>query len=188
MPTGGSTVDIEGVSLLVTRVQSGDIAAFEQLLRRMHGPLRPYLTKLAGAAAADDILQEVAFKVFRQIKHLREPRVFMAWALRIATRVAFAHLKKEKQWRELENDPEVASPLATTSLPGREGVDGSDFLELVSHASPASRAVLILHYQQHLSIEEAAAILDIPVGTAKSRLSYGIAAIRKYVKERQENE
>ena len=104
MPTGGSTVDIEGVSLLVTRVQSGDIAAFEQLLRRMHGPLRPYLTKLAGAAAADDILQEVAFKVFRQIKHLREPRVFMAWALRIATRVAFVHLKKEKQWRELEND------------------------------------------------------------------------------------
>ena len=36
--------------------------------------------------------------------------------------------------------------------------------------------------------EEAAAILDIPVGTAKSRLSYGIAAIRKYVKEKQENE
>jgi DNA-directed RNA polymerase specialized sigma24 family protein len=46
----------------------------------------------------------------------------------------------------------------------------------------------LLHYQQHLSIEEAAAILDIPIGTAKSRLSYGIAAIRKYVKEKQENE
>ena len=73
MPAGGSTVDIEGVSLLVTRVQSGDVAAFEQLLLRMHGALRQYLNNLAGAAAADDILQEVAFKVFRQIKHLREP-------------------------------------------------------------------------------------------------------------------
>jgi RNA polymerase sigma-70 factor (ECF subfamily) len=159
MPTGGSTVDIEGVSLLVTRAQSGDVAAFEQLLLRMHGPLRPYLNRLAGEAAADDILQEVAFKVFRQIKHLREPRVFMAWAFRIATRVAFVHLKKEKQWRELENDPEAASSLAT-SLPGREDLE-SDFLELVSHASPASRAILLLHYQQHLSIEEAAAILDM---------------------------
>jgi RNA polymerase sigma-70 factor (ECF subfamily) len=153
----------------------------------MHGPLRQYLNNLAGAAAADDILQEVALKVFRQIKHLREPRVFMAWTFRIATRVAFVHLKKAKQWRELENDPEVARSLATSCVSGREGFE-SDFLELVSHASPASRAVLLLHYQQHLSIEEAAAILDIPVGTAKSRLSYGIAAIRKYVKEKQENE
>lgn len=187
MPTGGSTVDTDGISLLVTRAQTGDVAAFEQLLLRLHGPLRQYLNNLAGAAAAaDDILQEVAFKVFRKIKHLREPRVFMAWTFRIATRVAFDHLKKAKQWRELENDPEVARSLAT-SLSGREGLE-SDFLELVSHASPASRAVLLLHYQQHLSIEEAAAILDIPVGTAKSRLSYGIAAIRKYVKEKQENE
>ena len=186
MPTGGSTVDREGVSLLVTRAQSGDVAAFEQLLLRMHGPVRQYLNKLAGAAAADDILQEVAFKVFREIKHLREPRVFMAWTFRIATRVAFVHLKKAKQWRELANEPEVARSL-TTSLSRREGLEW-DFLELVSHASPASRAVLLLHYQQHLSIEEAAAILDIPVGTAKSRLSYGIAAIREYIKEKQGNE
>jgi RNA polymerase sigma-70 factor (ECF subfamily) len=186
MRPGGSNVDREGDSLLVLRAQSGDVAAFEQLLLRMHGALRPYLNNLAGAAAADDILQEVALKVFRQIKHLREPRVFMAWTFRIATRVAFVHLKKAKQWRELENDPEAARSLAT-SLSGREGLD-SDFLELVGHASPASRAVLLLHYQQHISIEGAAAILDIPVGTAKSRLSYGIAAIRKFVKEKQENE
>src|SRR3954471_24205449 len=152
----------------------------------MHGPLRQYLNNLAGAAAADDILQEVAFKIFRQIKHLREPRVFMAWTFRIATRVAFVHLKKAKRWREIENDLEVARFLPA-GLSGQEGLD-SDFLELVGHASPASRAVLLLHYQQHLSIDEAAAILDIPVGTAKSRLSYGIAAIRKYIKEKQENE
>jgi len=187
MRSGGSTSDREGDRLLVTRAQSGDVAAFEQLLRRMHGPLRQYLNHLAGAAAADDILQEVAFKVFRQIKHLHEPGVFMAWTFRIATRAAFAHLKKAKQWRELENDPEVARSLTASCSSGREDFE-SDFLELVSHASPASRAVLLLHYQQHLSIEEAAAILDIPVGTVKSRLSYGIAAIRKYVKEKQENE
>ena len=183
VPTGDFTADIQGISLLVTRAQSGDVPAFEQLLRRMHGPLRQYLNNLAGAAATDDILQEVAFKVFRQIKHLREPRVFMPWTFRIATRVAFVHLKKAKRWHELENDPEVARSLAR-SLSGREGLD-SDFLELVSHASQASRAILLLHYQQHLSIEEAAAILDIPIGTAKSRLSYGIAAIRKFIKEKK---
>ena len=95
-------------------------------------------------------------------------------------------LAQAKQWRGLENDLEVARS-RPTNLSGREGLD-SDFLELVGHASPASRAVLLLHYQQHLSIEEAAAILDIPVGTAKSRLSYGIAVIRKYIEEKQEND
>lgn len=102
----------------VTRAQTGDVAAFEQLLLRMHGPVRQYLNNLARAAAAEDILQEVAFKVLRKIKHLREPRVFMAWTFRIATRVAFDHLKKAKQWRELENDPEVARSLSTSFLPG----------------------------------------------------------------------
>jgi RNA polymerase sigma-70 factor (ECF subfamily) len=186
IPIGGFVLDPEGVGLLVVRAQAGDIAAFEQLLLYMQGPLRQYVNNLADEAAAEDILQETALKVFRKIKHLREPRVFLAWTFRIATRVAFDHLKKMRQWRELENDPEVARSLAT-SLSGRGGVD-SDFLELVGQASPASRAVLLLHYQQHLSIDEAAAILDIPVGTAKSRLSYGIATIRKYVKEKQENE
>ena len=50
MPTGGSTVDTDGISLLVTRAQTGDVAAFEQLLLRLHGPLRQYLNNLAGAA------------------------------------------------------------------------------------------------------------------------------------------
>ena len=51
--------------------------------------------------------------------------------------------------------------------------------------SPSSRAVLLLHYQQHLSLEEAAAILDIPVGTAKSRLAYGLTTLRKFMKEQK---
>ena len=57
-------------------------------------------------------------------------------------------------------------------------------LSLIEQVSPSSRAVLLLHYQQHLSLEETAAILDIPFGTAKSRLSYGVATVRKFLKEK----
>jgi RNA polymerase sigma-70 factor (ECF subfamily) len=42
---------------------------------------------------------------------------------------------------------------------------------------------LLLRYEQHLSLEETAAILDVPVGTVKSRLSYGLASIRNQLKE-----
>lgn len=45
--------------------------------------------------------------------------------------------------------------------------------------SPASRAVMVLHFQEELPLPEVAAILEIPLGTAKSRLAYGLAAIRK---------
>jgi RNA polymerase sigma-70 factor (ECF subfamily) len=61
----------------------------------------------------------------------------------------------------------------------------SEFLSMVGRVSPSSRAVLLLHYQQHLSLEEAAAILDIPVGTAKSRLAYGLNTLRRLMKEQK---
>ena len=175
-----SLVDSEGEALLVMRSQCGDLAAFEQLLRKVHGPTRKYVVNLVGESEADDILQEVALKIYRQIRYLREGRVFRAWAFRIATRIAFAYLKKAKPWRELENDPELIRSMADASSNGQERID-SDFLRLVDLVSPASRAVRLLHYQQHLSLEETAAILDLPVGTAKSRLSYGVATIRKFV-------
>lgn len=176
----GSSIDSDGETLLVVRAQCGDLAAFEQLLRRVHGPVRKYVVKLAGESEADDILQEVALKIHREIRHLREPKVFWAWTYRIATRIAFVYLKKAKRWRELENDPELIRSMAVAVATGQEDFD-SDFVRLVDRVSPASRAVLLLHYQQHLSLEETAAILDIPLGTAKSRLSYGVAAIRKFV-------
>ena len=62
--------------LLVLLVQRCDTAAFEKLLRRLHEPLRKYVTNLAGESSADDILQDVSWQIFRQIRQLREPWSF----------------------------------------------------------------------------------------------------------------
>jgi RNA polymerase sigma-70 factor (ECF subfamily) len=108
---------------------------------------------------------------------LREPAVFHAWTLRIASRIATSHLKRAHRWQPLDD-----SPLGTfTPNPDLGGPPDAAFLSLLDHVSPASRAVLLLHYQHDLSLEETAAILDIPVGTAKSRLHYGVATLRKYL-------
>ena len=50
---------------------------------------------------------------------------------------------------------------------------------LASEVSPASRAVLLLHYQDGLPLEEVAAVLEVPLGTIKSRLSYGLTQVRR---------
>src|SRR5580692_2314206 len=164
-------------TLLVLLAQAGDRAALEQLLRDSHAPLRRYITRLAGADLADDILQETSIQIFRKLRFLREPAVFQAWTLRIASRIAITHLKRNHRWQSLDESP--AGIL--TPDPDLGGPPDGDFLSLLEHVSSASRAVLLLHYQHDLSLEETAAILDIPVGTAKSRLHYGVATLRKHL-------
>ena len=164
-------------TLLVLLAQAGDRAALEQLLRNSHAPLRRYITRLAGADLADDILQETSIQIFRKLRFLREPAVFRAWTLRIASRIAIGHLKRARCWQPLDDS---SHGTFTPNPDLGERPDGA-FLSLLDHVSPASRAVLLLHYQHDLSLEETAAILDIPVGTAKSRLHYGVATLRKHL-------
>jgi RNA polymerase sigma-70 factor (ECF subfamily) len=174
----------ENETLLVLLVQRGSIPAFEKLLRRICGPVRGYITSMVVAASADDVLQEISLRIYRQIQWLREPKVFRAWAYRIATRMAIAHVKKEKRWKTVESDPELLGAVASPS-PAHPGEVDAAFLEMTDRVSPASRAVLLLHYQQHLSLEETAVILDVPLGTVKSRLAYGVATLRRLFQEKR---
>ena len=165
-------------TLLVLLAQSGDRAALERLLRETYAPLHRYILRLAGAALADDILQETSLQIFRKLRFLREPAVFRAWAFRIASRIAFSHLKHAQRWQPLEDAP--PEHLATPNPNFGEPPDAA-FFTLLEHVSPASRAVLLLHYQHDLSLEESAAILEIPIGTVKSRLHYGVTTLRKHL-------
>ena len=165
-------------TMLVLLAQAGDRGALEQLLHDAYAPLRRYITYLAGADLADDILQETSLQIFRKLPYLREPAVFRPWTFRIASRIAFSHLKRASRWQALDDAPPEYLAAFDSGLgePPDEG-----FLTLLDRVSPASRAVLLLRYQHDLSLEESAAILEIPIGTAKSRLHYGVTTLRKYL-------
>jgi RNA polymerase sigma-70 factor (ECF subfamily) len=165
-------------TLLVLLAQAGDRTALEQLLRDAYAPLRRYVTRLAGTALADDILQETSLQIFRKLPFLREPAVFRPWTFRIASRIAFSHLKRARRWQPLDDAP---LEQLTTLDPSLGEPPDEAFLDLLVHVSPASRAVLLLRYQHDLTLEETAAILEIPIGTAKSRLHYGVITLRKYL-------
>jgi RNA polymerase sigma-70 factor, ECF subfamily len=165
-------------TLLVLLAQTGDRAALEQLLRDVYAPLRRYITRLVGVSLADDVLQETSIQIFRKLPFLREPAVFLPWTFRIASRIAFSHLRRAQRWKPLDDAPPENLTTVYTSLgePPDEAL-----LTLLDHVSPASRAVLLLRYQHDLTVEESAAILEIPIGTAKSRLHYGVTTLRKYL-------
>lgn len=166
------------LTLTVLLAQAGDRGALEQLLEAVYAPLRRYVTRLAGAELADDILQEASLQIFRKLGHLREPSVFRPWTYRIASRIAFAHLRSARRWQPL--DDAAVEPLAALN-PALDELTSDSLASLLDRVSPASRAVLLLHYQHDLTLEECAAVLDIPLGTAKSRLHYGVNTLRKHL-------
>jgi RNA polymerase sigma-70 factor (ECF subfamily) len=161
----------------VLRAQCGDREALELLLRGIQLALRRYLLRLVGTGSADDVLQEVLFLISCKLKWLDVPEAFRPWAYRIASREAFRQLRKEKRRSEQVRDEALLE-----DVPAAESVVPPELLpELLNSEalSPASRAVLALHFQEELPLAEIAAILEIPLGTVKSRLSYGLAALRR---------
>jgi RNA polymerase sigma-70 factor (ECF subfamily) len=164
----------------VLRAQAGDREAFDALLQMVQAPLYRYILSLVGEAhLAENILQEVFIRIYRKLGWLREPELFRAWAYRIAVREAVKHLKRERRWSDQVRDEAV---LETLSSSPREELD-RELIEqlprLIAGLSPASRAVIVLHYLHELSLDEVAAMLEVPLGTVKSRLAYGLEQLRR---------
>jgi len=161
----------------VIRAQCGDRDALEGVLRSIQPPLLRYVTRIVGATQADDVLQDALVIVARKLSWLEEPRLFRAWAFRIASRVAFEYLRKARREPAHETDEAVLQRIAAPAAPPSEAalaeLLGSDRL------TAASRAVLVLHFQEEMPLAEVAAVLDLPLGTVKSRLAYGLKALRQ---------
>jgi RNA polymerase sigma-70 factor (ECF subfamily) len=160
---------------LVLRAQSGDRDAFDLLLRDVAPPLLRYVIRVtADATLAEDIVQETLIVIVRKIRWLNDPSLFRAWAYRIASREAFRALRKR---RAVITEPigEVEALIETPIDPWQR----ERLLASLDRLSPASRAVITLHYLEELPLADIAAILDLAVGTVKSRLAYGLSQLRK---------
>lgn len=165
------------------RAQCGDHDALEYLLRSIQPALQHFVRGVVRTSNADDVSQDVLVIVCHKLTSLHTPELFTPWAFCIASRCAFRHLKREKRWPE---QPKEESEL--DQLPAQNVYSSTQVLQEllpIDSLSPASRAVLVLHFQEELSLVEVAAILDLPLGTVKSRLAYGLAAIRKHVNKKK---
>ena len=164
------------------RAQCGDRDALEQLLRSVQPALKRYVRRLAGAADADDVVQDVLVSIARNVVWLIEPRLFRPWAFRIASRAAFSHLRRVRRRGVEARDEAVLASLPAPEVPP----DNELLAELLDGdvLSPASRAVLVLHFQEDMQLDEVAAVLEIPLGTVKSRLAFGLKTLRRYLAEK----
>ena len=169
----------------VLRAQSGDRGALDELLEAVQEPLYRYIFRLVGERAlAEDILQEVFIRIYRKLRWLREPELFRPWAYRIASREAFKHLKRERRWVEQIRDESTLEAIPAESSEESYAPELIEHLpQLIARVSPASRAVLILHYLHEMPLAEVAAVLGLALGTVKSRLAYGLESLRSAIRE-----
>jgi RNA polymerase sigma-70 factor (ECF subfamily) len=161
--------------MLVLLAQQGDRNALNKLLERVQDRLFRYISRLLNnSAAAEDVLQETLLRIARKIQWLNEPAFFETWAYRIASHEVFRMAKRSGAAAATESlEIDVAAPEAE---PPRLTWD--ELSRLTCDLSPGCRAVLVLHYGEDRPLQEVAEILDVPLGTVKSRLGYGLTRLR----------
>lgn len=164
---------------LLRSAQKGNKAAFEKLLS-------PYLPKLYSLAYhlvpnhedAADAVQETAIKAFRSISGFREEANLGTWLSRILRNTVLDEVKRAVRRHEeaTEELPEVVEHITE---PGAERRELREIiLALLGELSDKLREPVILYDLDGYSYEEIATIMDINVGTVKSRLNRGRTALR----------
>lgn len=168
---------------LVLQLQNGSLEALGVLYDR-HRRL-VYRTALAITSDTDsaaDLLQDVFLRLHRFAKNIDPTRPLKPWLYRMTVNLAYDWVKRRKRLpRPLDDLAEWL--VGTSKNPPYEAVQRNDEWRQVQKAIAAlpltQRIVVTLYYLNDLSLKEIADILDVPVGTVKSRLYYGRLALKK---------
>jgi len=162
---------------LVERARDGDAEAFDALARSVGDRCMAIACRiLRDSDQAQDAVQAALITAWRELRTLRDAERFEPWLHRILTHECYAEAKRRRRW-----SAEIrVLPLAETTVPdGILTIDDRDQLERAfRRLTIEQRAILVFHHYLGLPLPEVADRLDIPLGTAKSRLHYSTNALR----------
>lgn len=169
------------LSALAARAQLGDRSALEALLRALLPGLRQHLLILLHESSdADDALQEALWLIARRLGTLRDTSLVRAWTYRIATREAMRLLRRSRK-----HDAEELTAADAVALDESEHEplpSEADVLAQLDRLPAKARVVVRLRFVDDLSQQEIAEALEIPLGTVKSRLAYGLQRLRELLR------
>jgi RNA polymerase sigma-70 factor (ECF subfamily) len=183
---------------LIEAAQRGDRDAFEEIVRRSQKELFAFLVKVTGRHdAAEDVFQETFIGVFENIARFDVERPFRPWLFTIAANCARDRARREKIRKHVSLDAESASCeeegsrlIDILKAEGQDPVEqlsGDERLERLRRAlgelPDEHKLPLVLFYHQGFRYEEIAQMLDLPLGTVKSRLNSAVAKLLILMRE-----
>jgi RNA polymerase sigma-70 factor (ECF subfamily) len=172
--------EVTDAQLIARVVVQDDRHAFSELVRRHQSAVRATLRRLTAGnhALADDLAQDTFMLAYRNLKSFRQEAQFSTWLFRIATNAFLADARKRKE--ELlgdrdadlaaDDDDDEARPGDMASDPTRGATLHIDMERALAVLSDGERAAIVQCYHNDLSHEEAAYVLDCPVGTVKTHI------------------
>jgi len=178
---------------MVRRAQKGDLAAYDELVRRYQQ--RIYATvyhMTSNHEDANDLAQEAFIKAYQALKTFKGGSSFYTWVYRIAVNKTLNFLKQRKNRTAMslndldftaENDPDLVA-LISEKTPRRDAVLSElqqKLNEAMQQLSEPHRMVVTLHDVQGLAHEEIAEIMECNVGTVRSRLFYARQQLQGYL-------
>lgn len=176
---------------LIRSFQNGNQEAYDEIVSRFRNPLYNFILRIVGDAAfAEDILQETFVRLWLNKDSYREIARFSTWIYTIAANLSKTELRRRKVRRWLSfSGGKDERPL---DFPD-ENVDvqrdherrniRKRFNEEIQKLPVAFRQVVILRDIQELSYEEISTILNIPLGTVKSRVNRGRLRLQKCLRD-----
>ena len=160
---------MDRLGLLVGRAAHGDDAAAEALVRATYPDVHRLCCALVDRRAADDLAQDVFVRVLRALGGFRGGSSARTWVLSIARRTCMDELRGRHR-RRLRDANRAALGLDVPGT-GQDPVQASTVSDLLSRLAPERRAAFVLTQELGLTYEEAAAVLDCPVGSVRSRVA-----------------
>ncbi|UTF58985.1 RNA polymerase sigma factor [Gilvimarinus sp. DA14] len=179
-------MEVSDQVLIERTVQRQDRHAYSQLVRRYQSRLRQALRALCNGddALADDMAQEAFIKAYKALAGFKGQAQFFTWLYQIARNQLMSHYRKKLP----EPDSEKVESLGReTAVEDACELTRRDLHRAMAELSSAQREALHLTYQLGHSNEEAARLMQVPVGTVKSHVLRGKAKLKTLLQNRQGN-
>lgn len=188
-------------AMLIKEFLKGEVGAFNTLVWRWEKPLYYFVYRTVGnSETAKDICQSAFIRAYKELRKLRDHEKFSPWMYRIALNLCRDELKKKSRRNMVSYEDLLYSkedshsllqfPDSDTKSP-EELVDNQQLGEILKRALQAipeeQRVVIVMKQYQGLKFTEIADIIKQPVNTVKSRLYYGLRALRKILVQSQFN-
>lgn len=163
--------------MLVLAAQDGRLDALELLAERWNPRLLRHARRLTDDAdGAREAVQEAWLSIVRGLRRLNDPTCFGAWALRITGRRCADWIGRRQRSRRRTASFD-AHEVRAEPAPGG-GEDLERVRDALRHLDRERRALMAMFYVEDLTVAEIARVLDVPVGTVKSRLFYARERLR----------
>lgn len=139
-----------------------------------------FLTK--SKVLADDVTQETFIQVFRKYDKYDAGKDIRPWIYKITLNTTRNLLRKQKWLHFVGEVPEIVQgeSIESTYIKGEEA---GRLWEEINKLSLKSREVIVLHFYCGMKLKEIADIIDVPLGTCKSRLNQGLKVLRRKLPE-----